>query len=244
VYPCTLVPFTDIWSWYHEGTYTPYSQEALQDVLLRMKAQMFPWIRLNRIIRDIPADYVPNDDYRSDLRNELGAVLESDGLHCRCIRCREIKSRDASVQQAKLVTRIYNASEGTEYFISKELTSKTKQPDSILGFVRLRITNTPATHVFPELEGCALIRELHVYGMLQAVSGESISVQSSQSSQSSPMQHKGIGRELMREAERIAKTHAKYRMAVIAGEGTKGYYKKLGYVEDMGKGAFMIKDLL
>jgi len=240
VYPCTLVPFTDIWKWYHDGTYVPYSQEKLQDVLLKMKSLVFPWIRLNRIIRDIPADYVPNADYRSDMRNELATLLQKDGLYCRCIRCREVKTHDVHEMHAKLVIRLYNASEGIEYFISKEVVDgkHPKAPHLILGFVRLRITQHVATHVFPELEGCALIRELHVYGMLQSTS------MTSTSGVLHPVtQHKGIGRELMHEAERISKEHNKYKIAVIAGEGTKGYYEKLGYYEHDGAGSFMVKDI-
>lgn len=243
VYPCTLVPFTDIWKWYHEGTYVPYSQEQLQDVLLKMKSLVFPWIRLNRIIRDIPSDYVPNADYKSDMRNELATLLQNDGLYCRCIRCREVKTHNIHDAQVKTVIRVYNASEGTEYFISKESIDpvQPKAPHIILGFVRLRITEHAATHVFPELEGCALIRELHVYGMLQATS---TTQKSMNSTMHNATQHKGIGRELMCEAERIAKEHRKHKMAVIAGEGTRGYYEKLGYYEHDGAGSFMMKDIL
>ena len=43
------------------------------------------------------------------------------------------------------------------------------------------------------------------------------------------MQHRGFGKKLMEEAEEIAKKHGKNKMLVIAGVGTKEYYKKLGY---------------
>lgn len=231
VYPCTLVPFTDIWQWYHDGTYKPYQQEVLQDLLLKMKSLMFPWIRLNRIVRDIPSDYVPNADYKSDMRNTLTEMLHTDGLRCRCIRCREIKQHDVDLSHSRMVVRYYQASDGDEYFISIETDT-----DQLLGFVRLRITDNVATHVFPELRGCALVRELHVYGQLQCV-GES------HRSTSTGAQHRGIGKQLMMRAESIARSHGRSRVAVIAGEGTKGYYEKLGYQEDGGAGSFMMKSL-
>ena len=229
VYPCTLVPFTDIWEWYQQGTYIPYDKDQLQNILLKMKSMMFPWIRLNRIVRDIPSDYVPTLDYRSDMRNELGDILAKDGLRCRCIRCREVKTQSIDITTTKIITRKYEASKGTEYFISKE------GPDSVLlGFVRLRITDHVATEVFPELEGCALVRELHVYGVLQSVNG-------GKGTRDAAVQHKGIGKELMMEAERIARYHNRSRLVVIAGEGTRGYYAKLGYKDHPGDGFFMMK---
>jgi elongator complex protein 3 len=128
------------------------------------------------------------------------------------------------------VVREYHASDGIEFFISQE----SHNNDVLLGFVRLRITDNVAVHVFPELHDCALVRELHVYGQLQCVG----------SHDNNSAQHKGIGKHMMSCAENIAKSHGKFRVAVIAGEGTKGYYEKLGYEEHAGQGAFMIKDLV
>ena len=55
-------------------------------------------------------------------------------------------------------------------------------------------------------------------------------------------QHQGFGTLLMEEAERIAKEeHESTKMVVIAGVGTRGYYKKLGYSLE---GPYMVKILL
>ena len=56
IYPCTTIPFTLIKEWYENGTYKPYSEneDALIEVIKYIKTNMYPWIRLNRIIRDIP----------------------------------------------------------------------------------------------------------------------------------------------------------------------------------------------
>jgi histone acetyltransferase (RNA polymerase elongator complex component) len=115
-----------------------------------------------------------------------------------------------------------------EYFISAESHDK----KTLYGFVRLRLC-APAADVFPELEGCALIRELHVYSNMRPV------LQSQLQSVDS-VQHKGIGRRLLGEAEAIARDHAYRKVAVIAGVGTIEYYKKHGYIWDHN---YMIKKI-
>ena len=221
VYPCALVPWTDIEKWYREGTYVPYNTEVLERLLIDMKQLVFPWIRLNRIIRDIPKDYILNDGDAGNLRQELGDIMKKDGTRCMCIRCREVKEQawDGSYQT---VVRTYSASEGTEYFISAE----SKDNLQLYGFVRLRIPSGKSVY-FKELEGCSFVRELHVYGQLETVGNRTERVQ-----------HRGLGRHLMAVAERIAKERGYFKMAVIAGEGTRRYYEKLGYKNE---GAYMIR---
>jgi hypothetical protein len=54
--------------------------------------------------------------------------------------------------------------------------------------------------------------------------------------------HQGYGTLLMEEAERIARwEHGSRKMVVIAGVGTRHYYRKLGYELD---GPYMSKDLM
>jgi elongator complex protein 3 len=110
--------------------------------------------------------------------------------------------------------------------------------NNLYGFVRLRITYSHSNQIFPELNGCALIRELHVYGMLQAVGreGQEDNVEHS-------AQHQGLGKRLMAKAEEITKGFGLSKMSVIAGEGTRAYYEKIGYQEDYGEGRFMIKNM-
>ena len=47
----------------------------------------------------------------------------------------------------------------------------------------------------------------------------------------------------MLKAEEIARQCGYKKMSVISGEGTRGYYKKLGYQCDEGLGSFMMKNL-
>jgi elongator complex protein 3 len=55
------------------------------------------------------------------------------------------------------------------------------------------------------------------------------------------MQHKGIGKQLVRKAEEIAKNLGFNKVAIISGTGVRNYYRKLGYhLED----TYMIKYLI
>jgi ELP3 family radical SAM enzyme/protein acetyltransferase len=228
VYPTTIVPYTDIEKWFKEGTYVPYEQEKIKELLYEMKTKMLPWIRTNRIVRDIPDDYSLVTTYKSNLHQDLLAELKLQGKHCMCIRSREVKRAQFSVDEVVLVVREYNASEGKEYFISFE----SQDNLTLYGFIRLRLTNNQPIHIFPELEGCALIRELHVYGVLQRVG-----------TQGAHVQHSGLGKRLVQKAESIAVSNGFAKISVIAGEGTRGYYEKLGFADDNGEGHFMIKPM-
>lgn len=229
VYPCAIVPWTEIEQWYKNGEYVPYAEEHLVNLLLEMKALMFPWIRLNRIIRDIPGDYIIASSDKSNLRQELTDTLAKEGKKCRCIRCREIKNEKWG-GSFMIVVREYKGSDGSELFISAE----SQDMEKLYGFLRLRFPSSRTNTIFPELHGCALIRELHVYGRLQlVVNGEDAP---------NHVQHRGIGRQLLSIAEEIVRARGIYsKCAVIAGEGTKEYYKSNGYVDAPGKGGYMYK---
>jgi elongator complex protein 3 len=83
-----------------------------------------------------------------------------------------------------------------------------------------------------ELKGnCSIVRELHVYGSVVPV----------HSRDPTKFQHQGYGTMLMEEAERIAKEeHESNKLAVIAGVGTRNYYKKLGFWLE---GPYMVKNI-
>src|SRR3989344_6483902 len=75
----------------------------------------------------------------------------------------------------------------------------------------------------------AIVRELHVYGQALNLGdrGEA-------------GQHKGYGKWLMDEAEKIAKEQGIEKLEVISGIGVREYYKKLGYEIE---GFYMVKKL-
>ncbi|TDH68980.1 hypothetical protein CCR75_000943 [Bremia lactucae] len=235
IYPCEITPWTVIKKWFDEGTYRPYGDDQLIELLMNVKAQVHPWIRLNRVIRDIPSQYILGGMDEPNLRQVIGVKMKQRGTPCKCIRCREVKTDDVAIANAELVLRHYQANEGDEYFLSFETPDRSK----ICGFVRLRLSKTSGGGVFEELQGAALVRELHVYGQLVAATTNT-TLKTSELSNRSHAQHTGFGTQLMMKAEEIARAHGYTKMAVIAGVGVRNFYRRLGF-EVEGEGELMIK---
>jgi ELP3 family radical SAM enzyme/protein acetyltransferase len=216
MYPTTITPFTKILEDYKEGKFVPYGNEDLERVILHWMVNVHPWMRNDRIVRDIPKYYIVDGVKNSNQKQEFDEIMKERGLKCNCIRYREAGRHNQNPEDGELVIREYEAHEGKEYFISWE----SKDRDVIFGFVRLRLTKNQCVDIFPELADCAIIRELHVYGKTIKVNDKNIGEGS---------QHIGIGKTLMSKAEEISKENGYDKVSVIAGIGTRSYYKKIGY---------------
>ena len=83
----------------------------------------------------------------------------------------------------------------------------------------------------PELEGAALLRELHVYGSLVPVGKDAGSEE---------WQHRNYGKMLLLRAEEIAGSSGFRRLAIMSGIGVRPYYRRQGYVR---RGPYMIREL-
>lgn len=228
LYPCETVPYTEIEKWYRDGSYVPYAKEDLYQLLYDTKKAMYPWIRCNRIIRDIPKGYIIASSDDPNTGQMILDDLRRNGDKCMCIRCREVRESGAEWDGTLVTVRKYCGSGGDEYFISAE------SAETLFGFLRLRVTaECEGAEVFPELEGCGLVRELHVYGRMTPVDrgGDSSS------------QHKGIGRRLLSVAEDLVAKAGLNGVAIIAGVGVQRYYEKLGYTLSTGRGSYMIRRL-
>lgn len=247
VYPTSVVPWTKIKKWHEEGSYIPYTDEdpeKLIDVLLYVKNKVHPWIRLNRVVRDIPnytrdgTLYIYGGNKVTNLRQILHNRLKECGQFCRCIRCREVKKNLTLVNFARPVVRKYDSSNGIEYFISIEsgnsIQSKfingkwynyeyLEEPGIMYGFVRLRLCNNTTNKYLHKIKNCALIRELHVYGQVVTSNKNNKLDEKAQNS--------GFGKILMKKAEEIAIQNGYFSVAVISGIGVKNYYRKLQYKE-------------
>ena len=214
IYPCSVVDWTKIKEWYENGSYQPYSEneEDLIKVIVYIKQNIFPWIRLNRIIRDIPNLNILGGNENVNLRQK---ILAREDVNCPCIRCREVKNNTKGQEKAVLVVREYNGYNSTEYFISYE------SPDQqiLYGFARLRINHENEDLIYHELKGCSFIRELHVYGSVVAHNlkgGKNV-------------QHMGFGKKLLKKAEEISLQNNVYKVAIISGVGVREYYENQGY---------------
>ena len=232
IYPTLLIKpeygKTKLYEWYEKGEWTPYSEEETAELIARA-TRFFPrWVRVMRVQRDIPSHLILGGPRHSNLRQLVDQKRRELGIKCQCIRCREVglRARDEGFQpdwdNVMIDEEEYAASGGKEYFVSAE----EKTHDALVGFARLRLAE-----LWPEeLEGCAGIRELHVYGQ-QARIGER---------KPGTGQHKGYGQRLLERAEEIAREQGYDRIAVISGVGVRPYYRRLGYRD---AGDYLVKSL-
>lgn len=208
-YPTVVTKGSLLYKWWRQGKYSPYTDKQLKELIIACKKVVPPYVRIIRLIRDIPEESIIAGNKITNLRQ----LIKNEGVECQCIRCREAKDRRFKLDEVKLNKNVYQAAGGTEYFISY-----TSQDEEVLfGFCRLRLPEKQQQQR-GALEGAALIRELHVYGELVSV-GE----------KSKRVQHTGLGRKMMKKAEETAKAHGYKKVAVISGVGVRGYYRKLGY---------------
>lgn len=239
IYPCTTTPFTKILEDYKTGAYQPYGNDELTEVVLYWKARVHPWIRNNRIVRDIPNSYIVAGVQTSSQRQDFQAEAAARGIVCQCIRCREAgRWPKAVAEDGEFVVRSYMAQGGQEYFLSWESCDRAV----LFGFLRLRLAGQDVQDkpVFEELAGSALIRELHVYGRTIAVG---FAADDAPKGKTAVSQHLGIGRRLLAEAEQISAESGYKKIAVISGVGVQKYYESSGYSLAAGQGEFMMKAL-
>jgi len=199
-YPTVVTEGSLLYKWYQQGKYKPYSDKVLQKLIIACKQLVPKYVRIIRLIRDIPGESIIAGNKITNLRQ----IMQDKGVSCRCIRCREVRGGQILAPQINIFS--YSASGGREYFISAD----SEDGAVLYGFCRLRLDET--SPISP-----ALIRELHVYGELVSVGSQK------------KVQHSGLGRRLLAKAEELAKVEKLSKIAVISGVGVRGYYRKFGY---------------
>jgi elongator complex protein 3 len=234
IYPCMVTKGTKIYQWYKKGKYKPYSDKTLINLLAEIKKDIPCYVRIVRVIRDIPAPSIVAGSKISNLREIVAKEMKERGWQCKCIRCREIKSFYQPKEKIKLFRQDYKASGGKEIFLSWEDLKRKK----IYAFLRLRIPSqifSGEKQVIKVLENAAIIREIHTYG---------VSVPVGNKIKAAP-QHQGLGKKLVQEAEKIiekefAKKFKIKKIAVISGVGVRQYWRKFGYCL---KDTYMVKKI-
>ncbi|WP_135820676.1 tRNA uridine(34) 5-carboxymethylaminomethyl modification radical SAM/GNAT enzyme Elp3 [Halostella litorea] len=215
IYPTLVVRGTRTYDMWHDDEYDPLGNEEAAELVAEIKSMIPKYTRLQRVQRDIPADFIDAGVWKSNLRQLARQRMAEHGWTCDCIRCREVGMNDEVPETVELDVMEYEAAGGTELFISYE------DPDNdlLVGFCRLRFPGDPRRD---ELRDAALVRELHVYGPMVEVGDES-----------HDWQHKGYGRKLLRKAEDLAADVGYGKLSVISGIGAREYYReKLGYYQD------------
>jgi len=207
IYPTLVLEGTALHGMWRSGRYRPLTLEESVDLVAKAKALVPRWCRIQRIQREIGAPWIAAGPTKGDLRVLARERLASWGLACRCIRCREVGFRGVAPREESIVLRreAYEASGGHEEFLSLEDPGR----DVLVAYARLRIDATAAT-----------VRELKAFGPLVPL----------HEPPRGRWQHRGFGRRLMAECERVAREEFGARIVrVTSGVGVRGYYRRLGY---------------
>jgi elongator complex protein 3 len=204
-----------LYEYWQRGEFTPYTTAELIDLIADIKPGIPRYCRVNRVIRDIPSTNVVEGNRRTSLRQDVHEEMKRRGTRCQCIRCREVRGRMVQARSLRLDDMIYSAESAEEHFISF-----VTPDDQLAGFVRLSLPGpgSPDTGM-TELEGAALIREVHVYGQSLPVGAEQVGA----------AQHAGLGTRLLQEAEQLARQRGYPCIAVISAIGTRQYYLGRGF---------------
>lgn len=212
IYPCTVVKGSELYTWLENGMYKTYSTDKLIKILKEFKTKVPRYVRISRLIRDIPNQYIEGGNTVTNLRQVIHEEMKKEGKKCKCLRCREVGHVNLeNIKDLKPVLFVdkYETRGGTEYFLSFE----DKKRQVVFAFCRLRVLDS-GNLPFP-----AYIRELHTYGQLVKIGKQ----------EQNSTQHKGLGKLLVKEAEKICRKQKTAKLAVIAGIGVREYYKNLGY---------------
>lgn len=221
-YPCSVVKHSPLEKLYEEGKYQPYNEKDLTTLIIQFKKKIVPrWLRIQRLIRDLTKNDIVVDSFPSNLRQKIEIELKRQKIKCSCIRCREIKNETQN-PNLKLKITLYKASNGEEYFLED-----IDVFDRLYGLLRLRLTNNNLIST----NKTALVRELHIYGGAVAIGKRDID----------KPQHTGLGKDLLLEAEKIAREKGYSKIAIIAGIGVRKYYETLGYTLEK---TYMVKTLI
>lgn len=218
LYPCALIDGTGLMRLYQAGEWTPYEEENLIELLVDDVLATPAFTRVSRMIRDFSAQDIVAGSKKTNLRQMVEERLAQRGDAVQEIRFRELGCEQASLDELGMETVAYECDGSSERFL-QWVTPEGR----IAGFLRLSL---PHANAVAELNDApialeeAMIREVHVYGKVAAIdsAGEAV-------------QHAGLGRKLVEEACRLAREAGYKRINVISAVGTRGYYRKLGFMD-------------
>ena len=234
IYPCLVIKGTKLYEWWKEKKFEPFSTEKLIDLLVNVKQKLPPYVRIQRIMRDIPAPLIEAGCNKSNLRELVQSKLNQINAKCKCIRCREYgiseKGQDFDyerINEFKLNRYDYDASNGKEIFLSFE------QEDLLLGYLRLRYPSEFAHRQELNNGKTLIVREIRVVGEIVPTNSDPQRL--------TQLQHRGFGKMLMDEAEKISREEFDAsKLNVISGVGAREWFYNLGYKLD---GPYVSKNL-
>ena len=219
LYPCALVDGTGLVAHWRDGSWRPYTEGELVNLLADDVLVTPPFTRISRMIRDISAHDIMTGNKKVNLRQLVDLELAKRAQPVQEIRSREIAFGAAASDELSLSEVAYETTNTREVFL------QWVTPDNrIAGFLRLSMPNAEYMNAhasdLPANAGEAMIREVHVYGRVAGLhqGGENA-------------QHRGLGRMLIERACDIARNNGYTAINVISAIGTRGYYRKQGFAD-------------
>ncbi|MYD08653.1 MAG: tRNA uridine(34) 5-carboxymethylaminomethyl modification radical SAM/GNAT enzyme Elp3 [Chloroflexi bacterium] len=216
IYPCSLIESAELMQQYQAGDWRPYSHDELLALLVDCFQRTPEYCRLTRVIRDIPGTDIVDGNKVTNFRQLVERELARRGGRSVDIRAREIRKKAVTGADLKLDSLTYDSSIGDEVFLQYITEAR-----EIAGFLRLSLPSAPESPLLEELRGCAMIREVHVYGLALGIGA----------SGPGRAQHAGLGTRLIERAAAIAAERGYERLAVISAVGTREYYRKRGFAD-------------
>lgn len=220
LYPCALVDGTGLVAHWRDGSWRPYTEQELVNLLAEDVLATPPFTRISRMIRDISAHDIMTGNKKVNLRQLVDLELAKRAQPVQEIRSREIAFGAAANDELSLSEVAYETTNTHEVFL------QWVTPDNrIAGFLRLSMPNADYVNAhatdLPINAGEAMIREVHVYGRVAGLhqGGENA-------------QHRGLGRMLIERACNIARENGYTAINVISAIGTRGYYRKQGFTDN------------
>lgn len=214
IYPCLVIRNTELYSLWKSGEYKPYTDDVLVNIISTIKKDIIPYyLRIQRLFRDVPIQEISGGCKVSNLREVFQKKAVENNWQCKCIRCREVRDSYNAKEKVLLFREDYDASGGKEIFLSFE----NKERSKLYALLRLRIIKKGN---FSFLSNQGMIREIRTYGKHLSIK---------EKNESSP-QHRGLGKKLIKEVEKITKDEFNLKkLAVISGVGVRNYWRSLGY---------------
>jgi elongator complex protein 3 len=226
IYPNQLLENSELYQYWLQGAFRPYTTAELVQLIADVKETIPRYCRVNRVIRDIPSTYVVEGNKRTSLRQDAQRELKRRGATCQCIRCREVRGRKVDVNALEMDDLVYSSGVSEEHFLSFVTPA-----DRLAGFLRLTLPGSTAPQTgLADLDGSAIIREVHIYGQSLPVGAE----------EEGAAQHMGLGGRLIEKAESLARSAGFDRLAVISAIGTRYYYLRQGFRRGE---LYLVKDL-
>ncbi len=227
IYPCSLIESAELMQYHEDGRWRPYTHGELLQVLSECLLRVPAWCRVTRVIRDIPGDEIVAGNRTTNFRQVVEAALRRQGSESRDIRAREIGDRPVDPAALELERIDYRTSTGREVFL-QIVAGGVRPTGRIVGFCRLALPEPPS--FVPEIATSAMIREVHVYGVVVGIGEQRpLGGRGGQLQRPGRSQHLGLGRRLIDEATAIAAAQGYRDLAVISSVGTREYYRRLGF---------------